>query len=80
MTYEEIEAARVRLNEQEEELDRAARIAPSPYCSFCGRAKEVVFLLIAGPAAFICNECVDSCVEIIEEEKEKKLNEARLPA
>jgi ATP-dependent Clp protease ATP-binding subunit ClpX len=33
-------------------------------CSFCGKRKEQVRLLIAGPGAMICDECVLLCVEI----------------
>ncbi len=44
-------------------------------CSFCGRTQEQVRKLIAGPSgsgAFICDECVDICTEIIEEELEEE--------
>ncbi len=44
-------------------------------CSFCGRSQEQVRKLIAGPSgsgAFICDECVDICTEIIEEELEEE--------
>jgi hypothetical protein len=34
-------------------------------CSFCGKAQPEVLQLIAGPRAFICNECVQLCVKII---------------
>jgi ATP-dependent Clp protease ATP-binding subunit ClpX len=37
-------------------------------CSFCGKSQHEVKKLIAGPSVFICNECVDLCVEIIAEE------------
>ena len=36
-------------------------------CSFCGKAAEQVAKLIAGPGAYICNECVRLCTEIIEQ-------------
>ncbi len=39
-------------------------------CSFCGKSQEQVRRLIAGPQVYICNECVDLCAEIIEEEFE----------
>ena len=40
-------------------------------CSFCGKSQEQVRKLIAGPGgAYICDECVDICAEIIEEEFE----------
>nr|VFK50713.1 MAG: ATP-dependent Clp protease ATP-binding subunit ClpX [Candidatus Kentron sp. TUN]VFK53248.1 MAG: ATP-dependent Clp protease ATP-binding subunit ClpX [Candidatus Kentron sp. TUN]VFK54050.1 MAG: ATP-dependent Clp protease ATP-binding subunit ClpX [Candidatus Kentron sp. TUN] len=38
------------------------------YCSFCGKNQHEVLKLIAGPAVFICNECVDLCNEIIRDE------------
>lgn len=34
------------------------------YCSFCGKEKADVAYLVAGPCAFICNECVELCREI----------------
>ena len=38
-------------------------------CSFCGKSQDQVSKLIAGPnGAYICDECVDICSEIIEEE------------
>ena len=37
-------------------------------CSFCGKSQDQVRKLIAGPnGAYICDECVDICAEIIEE-------------
>ena len=38
------------------------------YCSFCGKSQHDVKKLIAGPAVFICDECVDLCVDIIDEQ------------
>ena len=38
-------------------------------CSFCGKQKEEVKTLIAGPSQYICNECVDLCYDIIHETK-----------
>jgi len=38
-------------------------------CSFCGKNQEEVKKLIAGPGAFICNECVELCRDILTEEK-----------
>lgn len=34
------------------------------YCSFCGKEKDEVAYLVAGPTVFICNECVELCREI----------------
>jgi endopeptidase Clp ATP-binding regulatory subunit (clpX) len=38
------------------------------YCSFCGKSQHEVRKLIAGPAVFICDECVELCMDIIREE------------
>ena len=38
-------------------------------CSFCGKHQRQVNKLIAGPDVYICNECVDKCVEIIARER-----------
>src|SRR5690554_8236643 len=37
-------------------------------CSFCGKAQEQVKKLIAGPGVYICDECIELCNEIIDEE------------
>jgi ATP-dependent Clp protease ATP-binding subunit ClpX len=41
------------------------------FCSFCGKSQKEVKKLIAGPAVYICDECIQLCGEIIEEENEK---------
>lgn len=38
------------------------------YCSFCGKSQHEVRKLIAGPSVYICDECVDLCLDIIREE------------
>ena len=38
-------------------------------CSFCGKSQKQVIKLIAGPGVYICDECIELCTEIIEEEK-----------
>ncbi len=40
------------------------------FCSFCGKNQKEVKKLIAGPAVYICDECIQLCSEIIEEEKD----------
>ena len=40
-----------------------------PRCSFCGKPQNQVTKLIAGPDAYICNECIELCNEIIDEEE-----------
>lgn len=42
-----------------------------PKCSFCGKGQKEVLKLIAGSSAYICNECVELCNEILEEEYER---------
>ena len=37
-------------------------------CSFCGKMQEQVKKLVAGPGVYICDECIELCNEIIEEE------------
>jgi ATP-dependent Clp protease ATP-binding subunit ClpX len=41
------------------------------YCSFCGKSQHEVKKLIAGPSVFICDECIDLCTDIIQEELSK---------
>ena len=43
------------------------------YCSFCGKSQHEVRKLIAGPTVFICDECVELCMEIIREEHKNSL-------
>ena len=45
------------------------------FCSFCGKNQKEVQKLIAGPAVYICDECIQLCSEIIEEEKEKDVED-----
>jgi len=44
------------------------------FCSFCGKNQKEVQKLIAGPAVYICDECIQLCSEIIEEEKGKDVD------
>ena len=37
-------------------------------CNFCGKTQSMVSKLVAGPGVYICDECVDLCSEIVEEE------------
>ena len=43
------------------------------YCSFCGKSQHEVRKLIAGPTVFICDECVELCMDIIKEENKDTL-------
>ena len=43
------------------------------YCSFCGKSQHEVRKLIAGPTVFICDECVELCMDIIKEENKTSI-------
>ena len=47
------------------------------YCSFCGKSQHEVRKLIAGPTVFICDECVQLCMDIIREEHKTHLVKSR---
>ena len=51
------------------------------YCSFCGKSQHEVRKLIAGPTVYICNECVEVCLDIIAEDRvqEAKSRQKVLP-
>ena len=51
------------------------------YCSFCGKSQHEVRKLIAGPTVFICDECVELCMDIIKEESKSTIskNEEGIP-
>src|SRR6516225_2569660 len=49
------------------------------YCSFCGKSQHEVRKLIAGPTVFICDECVELCMDIIRaENKEVELAKSNI--
>jgi hypothetical protein len=56
----------------ERALSPAGAPEPAPaktlYCSFCGKSQHEVRKLIAGPTVFICDECVELCEDIVDEE------------
>jgi ATP-dependent Clp protease ATP-binding subunit ClpX len=47
------------------------------YCSFCGKSQYEVCKLIAGPAVFICDECVELCMDVVREENKSSLVKRR---
>lgn len=49
------------------------------FCSFCGKNQKEVTKLIAGPAVYICDECIQLCGEIIEEENEQEASSLEQP-
>jgi hypothetical protein len=71
-----IEAAEPPTSEKRS-LSVGAQTDPAPlqtlYCSFCGKSQHEVRKLIAGPEAFICDECVDLCTGIVEPDDDKEL-------
>ncbi len=46
-------------------------------CSFCGKSQNEVKKLIAGPTVYICNECIDICIEIISDDAQQEQNATR---
>jgi ATP-dependent Clp protease ATP-binding subunit ClpX len=48
------------------------------FCSFCGKNQKEVKKLIAGPAVYICDECIQLCGEIIDEENEKDIRDSEV--
>ena len=57
---------------QEESFpDKSKRVVSQKkmiYCSFCGKSKNEVLKMIAGPSVFICSECIALCQDILDEE------------
>ena len=48
------------------------------YCSFCGKSQHEVKKLIAGPTVFICDECVELCMDIIKEENKTNIVRSKI--
>src|SRR5213595_3567278 len=46
-------------------------------CSFCGKSQNDVRKLIAGPGVYICNECIDICNEIINDDEQSTTTQVR---
>ncbi|MBL4720502.1 MAG: ATP-dependent Clp protease ATP-binding subunit ClpX [Alphaproteobacteria bacterium] len=47
------------------------------YCSFCGKSQHEVRKLIAGPTVFICDECVELCMDIIKEDHKSNISKSK---
>ena len=62
-------------------MEKNEKKVPSLRCSFCNKTQNQVKKLIAGPRAYICDECIQICLEIITEEKiiTQKQEKPRLP-
>jgi len=71
-----IEAAESAASD-EHAVSLATQNDPAPlttlYCSFCGKSQHEVRKLIAGPTAFICDECVDLCTGVVEPDEDAEL-------
>src|SRR5262249_19638354 len=71
-----IEAAEAAISD-EHPPSAATQNDPAPlttlYCSFCGKSQHEVRKLIAGPTAFICDECVDLCTGVVEPDEDEEL-------
>jgi hypothetical protein len=52
-------------------FDHHAASAEPLRCSFCGKAQAEVNKIIAGPTVFICDECVDVCIEIMADDQRR---------
>lgn len=55
------------MSEAPQIIDQKGKSAAPIYCSWCGKRDHEVKHLIAGPCVFICNECVELCVDILAE-------------
>jgi ATP-dependent Clp protease ATP-binding subunit ClpX len=53
-------------------MSRKDNLYGSLVCSFCGKSQKEVKKLIAGPSVYICDECIDLCNDIINEERERE--------
>jgi hypothetical protein len=73
---EDIEALLAALRDQGIQLTDGSKTS-NPSCSFCGKTQPEVLQLIAGAQGFICNECVQLCVQIVSIEHPEWLPEHR---
>lgn len=71
---QDMEKALHNITEKAKKYDQLIKLFPESstlHCTFCRKRQEDVKKLVAGPAAFICNECVTLCNEIISDELSK---------
>jgi hypothetical protein len=71
----ELAAARRPIPSRASALSFSTRENPL-YCSFCGKSQHEVRKFIAGPTVFICDECVELCLDIIGEENKSSLTKS----
>jgi len=69
MFYEIVEKA--KKYDQLAKLNRSHEVS----CSFCGKSQSAVKKIVAGPGVFICDECVELCNEILNENEEVESKE-----
>jgi hypothetical protein len=62
-----VEFAEKRADDAEKAL-KEFKSKPTVYCSFCAKSQHEVAKLIVGPTAFICDECVNFCTEIVHDD------------
>jgi hypothetical protein len=74
---EMIEALLAALSDEGIQVTDERSHISNPSCSFCGKAQPEVLQLIAGAQGFICNECVQLCVQIVSAEHPAWLSEHR---
>lgn len=60
-----VAALEARVDKIEGRIGQRRSSTEHPFCDFCGKDEKEVRTLIAGPSAFICNECVSLCVDIL---------------
>jgi len=48
-------------------------------CNFCGKSQYEVRKLVAGPNVYICVECIDVCIGVLNDDDDLKLNELDMP-
>ncbi len=58
-------------------MSKANEAKNTLYCSFCGKSQHEVRKLIAGPTVFICDECVELCMDIIREENKTAFQKSK---
>src|SRR6267154_2501286 len=70
-------AAKIDPAQPRADVQKSAEHGNLLYCSFCGKNQHEVRKLVAGPAVYICDECVELCKDIIGEENKSSLVKSR---
>jgi hypothetical protein len=61
-------AAKIDVAQSRAEVQKSAERGNLLHCSFCGKSQHEVRKLVAGPAVYICDECVDLCTDIVDDQ------------